>query len=311
MTTPTHFLDLHEVSKDSLRAMIDDGIAVKKARAGLPKGTKDSSRSLEGHTLAAIFEFPSTRTRVSFDMAMRQLGGDTMVLNSNDMQLGRGESIADTARVLSRFVDAIMLRTDDHQKLMELAENATVPVINGLSNDSHPCQLMADIMTFEEHKGPIKDKVVAWSGDGNNMVSSWIHAAGQFDFEFRIACPEELAPDVRAMDWAQSTGANIHVTTDAAEAAAGADCLVTDTWVSMGDDAGSRHNLLRPFQIDEKLMEKAASDAIFMHCLPAHRDEEATAAVLDGPQSVIFDEAENRLHAQKAVLRWCLGQIGS
>lgn len=311
MTTPTHFLDLHDISSDHLRAMIDDGIAVKKARAGLPKGTKDAGNSLQGHTLAAIFEFPSTRTRVSFDMAMRQLGGDTMVLNSADMQLGRGESIGDTAQVLSRFVDAIMLRTSDHNKLLELAENATVPVINGLSNDSHPCQLMADVMTFEEHKGPIKNKVVAWCGDGNNMVSSWIHAAGKFDFEFRIACPAELAPDERALAWAKSVGANVHVTTNAAEAASGADCLVTDTWVSMGDDAGDRHNLLMPFQITEKLMETAAPDALFMHCLPAHRNEEATAAVMDGPQSVIFDEAENRLHAQKAVLRWCLGQIKS
>ncbi len=310
MTQVTHFLDIHEVSKENLRSMIDDAIAVKKARAGFPKGTKDQDTSLAGYTLAAIFEFPSTRTRVSFDMAMRQLGGDTMVLNSADMQLGRGETVADTAKVLSRFVDAIMLRTDDHHKLLELADNASIPVINGLSNDSHPCQLMADVMTFEEHKGPIKDRVVAWSGDGNNMVSSWIHAAGQFGFEFRIACPKELAPDERALDWAKNAGANVHVTEDAAEAASGADCLVTDTWVSMGDDAGGRHNMLAPFQIDEKLMEKAASDAIFMHCLPAHREEEATAAVMDGPQSVIFDEAENRLHAQKAVLRWCLGQIG-
>ncbi|MEP3247836.1 MAG: ornithine carbamoyltransferase [Sneathiella sp.] len=307
MTKVSHFLDLHQCSKKSLRAMIDDGIAVKKARAGLPKGTKDADASLAGHTLAAIFEFPSTRTRVSFDMAMRQLGGDTMILNSNDMQLGRGETVADTARVLSRFVDAIMIRTDNHGKLLDLAEHASIPVINGLTNDSHPCQLMADIMTFEEHKGPIKNKVVAWSGDGNNMVSSWIHGAGQFDFEFRIACPKELSPDQRALDWAREVGANVHVTQDAAEAASGADCLVTDTWVSMGDDAGDRHNMLSPFQIDEKLMEKAASDAIFMHCLPAHREEEATAAVMDGPQSVIFDEAENRLHAQKAVLRWCLG----
>ncbi|MFT6558032.1 ornithine carbamoyltransferase [Sneathiella sp.] len=310
MTNPTHFLDLHEVSKSDLRAMIDDGIAVKKARAGFPKGTADTGRSLEGHTLAAIFEFPSTRTRVSFDMAMRQLGGDTMVLNSADMQLGRGESIADTAQVLSRFVDAIMLRTDNHSKLIELAENASIPIINGLSNNSHPCQLMADVMTFEEHKGPITNKVVAWSGDGNNMVTSWIHAAGQFDFEFRIACPKELTPDQRALDWAKEMGASVYVTQSAEEAAAGADCLVTDTWVSMGDDAGDRHNMLAPFQIDEKLMEKAATDAIFMHCLPAHREEEATAAVMDGPQSVIFDEAENRLHAQKAVLRWCLGKIG-
>ncbi|MEH6475991.1 MAG: ornithine carbamoyltransferase [Sneathiella sp.] len=309
MTNPTHFLDLHEVSADALRAMIDDGIAVKKARAGLPKGTKDEGRPLDGHTLACIFEFPSTRTRTSFDMGMRQLGGDTMILNSGDMQLGRGESIADTARVLSRFVDAIMLRTDSHDKLLELAENSSVPVINGLTNDSHPCQLMADVMTFEEHKGSIKNKVVAWSGDGNNMVSSWIHAAGKFDFELRIACPEELSPDPRALDWAKQTGANIHVTRDPAEAAAGADCLVTDTWVSMGDDVGARHNMLKPFQINKKIMEKAASDAIFMHCLPAHRDEEATAEVLDGPQSVIFDEAENRLHAQKAVIRWCMGLV--
>ncbi|MBL4740850.1 MAG: ornithine carbamoyltransferase [Sneathiella sp.] len=307
MTSVRHFLDLHQVSKEDLRTMIDDGLAVKSARAGRPKGTKDDDMSLQGHTLAAIFEFPSTRTRVSFDMAMRQMGCDTMILNSNDMQLGRGESVADTARVLSRFVDAIMLRTDDHNKLLELSKNASIPVINGLTNDSHPCQLMADIMTFEEKKGSIKNKIIAWSGDGNNMVSSYIHAAGQFDFELRIACPKELAPDPRAMEWAKNTGANVHVTEDASEAAAGADCLVTDTWVSMGDDAGDRHNLLSPFQIDEKLMEKTASDAIFMHCLPAHRDEEATAAVMDGAQSVIFDEAENRLHAQKAVLRWCLG----
>ncbi|MBE7635623.1 ornithine carbamoyltransferase [Sneathiella sp. P13V-1] len=301
-----HFLDLHEIDAADLRKMIDDGIKVKKARAGKPKGTKDDDKSLEGYTLAAIFEKPSTRTRVSFDMAMRQLGGDAMVLNSGDLQLGRGETVEDTAKVLSRFVDAIMIRTDAHSKLTELAKHATIPVINGLTNDSHPCQLMADVMTFEEHKGSIKNKIIAWSGDGNNMVTSWIHAAAKFDFEFRIACPEELNPDQRALDWAREVGANVHVTRSAEEAAVGADCLVTDTWVSMGDDAGDRHNLLAPFQIDEKLMEKAASDAIFMHCLPAHREEEATAAVMDGPQSVIFDEAENRLHAQKAVLRWCL-----
>jgi len=304
-----HFLDLHEIAKGDLRKIIDDGIAVKEARKGFPKGKVDADRSLDGYTLAAIFEKPSTRTRVSFDMAMRQLGGTAMVLNSGDMQLGRGETVEDTAKVLSRFVDAIMIRTDAHSKLTELAEHATIPVINGLTNDSHPCQLMADVMTFEEHKGPITNKVVAWSGDGNNMVSSWIHAAGQFDFEFRIACPEELDPDPRALDWAKVVGANVYVTRSAEEAAKGADCLVTDTWVSMGDDAGDRHNLLAPFQIDEKLMEKANSDAIFMHCLPAHREEEATTAVMDGPQSVIFDEAENRLHAQKAVLRWCLGAI--
>lgn len=307
MARPLHFLDLNQLSKSDLRAIIDDGIALKKARTGQPKGTVDKQAPLAGLTLAAIFEFPSTRTRVSFDMAMRQLGGHTIVLNSNDMQLGRGETIADTARVLSRYVDAIMIRTDEHAKLLELAENATVPVINGLTNNSHPCQLMADVMTFEEHRGPIKDKVVAWCGDGNNMVTSWIHAAGQFDFEFRVACPEELSPDLAALAWAKEAGANVHVTQSAAEAAAGANCIVADTWVSMGDDAANRHNLLSPYQVDDALMARAASDAIFMHCLPAHRGEEATAEVMDGPQSVIFDEAENRLHAQKAVLRWCLG----
>ncbi|WP_334130354.1 ornithine carbamoyltransferase [Sneathiella sp.] len=306
MTEALHFLDLHEVSRADLRRIIDDGIALKAARKGLPRGTVDPEAPLAGHTLAAIFEFPSTRTRVSFDMAMRQLGGHTIVLNSADMQLGRGETIADTARVLSRYVDAIMIRTDKHAKLLELAENATVPIINGLTNDSHPCQLMADVMTFEEHRGPIRDKVVAWCGDGNNMVTSWIHAAGQFDFEFRVACPDELAPDPRVLDWAKETGARVHVTRDAAEAVAGAHCVVADTWVSMGDDVANRHNLLAPYQIDAALMARASGDAIFMHCLPAHRGEEATAEVMDGPQSVIFDEAENRLHAQKAILRWCL-----
>lgn len=308
MANPNHFLDLNLLVRDDLRHIIDDGISVKQARAGQPRGTIDADAALKGHALAAIFEFPSTRTRVSFDMAMRQLGGDTIVLNSNDMQLGRGETIADTARVLSRYVDAIMIRTDDHRKLEELAEYATVPVINGLTNDSHPCQLMADVMTFEEHLGPIRDKIVTWSGDGNNMVTSWIHAAGQFGFEFRVACPADLSPDPRALAWAKEVGANVHVTQDASEAASGAHCIVADTWVSMGDDAANRHNLLAPFRVDEDMMGKAAKDAIFMHCLPAHREEEATTAVMDGPQSVIFDEAENRLHAQKAVLRWCLSK---
>tara|TARA_R100000005_G_scaffold96715_1_gene86588 strand:- start:9472 stop:10398 length:927 start_codon:yes stop_codon:yes gene_type:complete len=307
MAKPLHFLDLNELSSSDLRHIIDDGIALKASRKGLPKGTVDPETPLAGYTLAAIFEFPSTRTRVSFDMAMRQLGGHTIVLNGNDMQLGRGETIADTARVLSRYVDAIMIRTDDHAKLLELAENATVPVINGLTNDSHPCQLMADVMTFEEHRGPIRDKVVTWCGDGNNMVTSWIHAAGQFGFEFRVACPEELAPDPAALAWARETGARVHVMRDAVEAVEGANCVVADTWVSMGDDAANRHNILTPYQVDSKLMARASRDAIFMHCLPAHRGEEATAEVMDGPQSVIFDEAENRLHAQKAVLRWCLG----
>ncbi len=307
MAKPRHFLDLNELSKADLRHIIDDGISLKQERVGLPKGTEDKETPLAGLTLAAIFEFPSTRTRVSFDMAMRQLGGHTIVLNGNDMQLGRGETIADTARVLSRYVDAIMLRTDEHSKLLELAEYAAVPVINGLTNGSHPCQLMADVMTFEEVRGPIKDKIVTWCGDGNNMVTSWIHASGLFDFEFRIACPEELSPDPKALAWAKDVGANVHVTRDASEAAAGAHCVVADTWVSMGDDVANRHNLLMPYQVDERLMARAKPDAVFMHCLPAHRGEEATAEVMDGPQSVIFDEAENRLHAQKAVLRWCLG----
>jgi ornithine carbamoyltransferase len=307
MADTKHFLDINLVGAGDLRTIIDDGIAIKQARLGTPKGTVDPDAPLKGHALAAIFEFPSTRTRVSFDMAMRQLGGDTIVLNSNDMQLGRGESIADTARVLSRYVDAIMIRTDDHEKLQELAEYATVPVINGLTNNSHPCQLMADVMTFEEHRGSIKDKILTWSGDGNNMVTSYIHAAGQFGFELRIACPEELSPDPRALKWAENVGANVHVSRDAAEAVTGAHCVITDTWVSMGDDAANRHNLLSPYQVDEKLMAGADADAIFMHCLPAHREEEATTGVMDGPQSVIFDEAENRLHAQKAILRWCLG----
>lgn len=305
----SHFLDLNLIGKPDLRKIIDHAIDVKNARAGLPRGSVDEGQPLAGHTLAAIFEFPSTRTRVSFDMAMRQLGGDSIVLNSGDMQLGRGETIADTARVLSRYVDAIMIRTDDHAKLEELSANATIPVINGLTDFSHPCQLMADVMTFEEHKGSIKDKVITWSGDGNNMVTSWIHAAGQFGFEFRIACPEELAPDVRAVEWAKDTGANVHITHNAAEAVKDADCVVADCWVSMGDDAADRHNLLTPYRVDEALMERAASDAIFMHCLPAHRGEEVVAAVIDGAQSVVFDEAENRIHAQKAVLSWCLGKV--
>jgi ornithine carbamoyltransferase len=309
MSEIKHFRDLHELEKTDLRKIIDHGITVKNARTGLPKGMADEGRPLEGYTLAAIFEKSSTRTRVSFDMAMRQLGGDTIVLNSNDMQLGRGETVADTAQVLSRYVDAIMIRTNDHAKLDDLANNATIPIINGLTDFSHPCQLMADVMTFEEHKGSIKDKVITWSGDGNNMVTSWIHAAGQFDFEFRIACPEDLSPDPLALDWAKQVGANVHVTSSPEEAAKGADCVVADCWVSMGDDASNRHNLLTPYRVDEALMAKAASDAIFMHCLPAHRGEEVVETVIDGPQSVVFDEAENRLHAQKAILSWCLGKV--
>jgi ornithine carbamoyltransferase len=300
MSDPKHFLDLDRVAKEDLRGILDLGKALK-------EGTAADSRPLQGKTLAMIFEKPSTRTRVSFEVGIRQLGGEAVVLSPDEMQLGRGESVEDTARVLSRFVDAIMIRTDAPEKLAALADNATVPVINGLTDRSHPCQLMADVMTLEEHKGPVAGRRVAWCGDGNNMATSWIHAATQFDFELRLACPAELAPLPDAVAWAKAQGAKITVTGDPEEAVAGVDCVVTDTWVSMGDkDAANRHNLLKPYQVNEALMAKAAADAIFMHCLPAHREEEMTSAVIDGPQSVVWDEAENRLHAQKGILAWCM-----
>jgi ornithine carbamoyltransferase len=267
-----------------------------------------SSRPLAGRTLALIFEKPSTRTRVSFEVAMRQLGGDVIVLSAKEMQLGRGETVADTARVLSRYVDAIMLRTDRASKLHEMARYATVPVINGLTEASHPCQLMADVLTFEEHRGPIAGQVVAWCGDGNNVARSWIEAAVRFGFTLRLATPEELRPSEDILAWARAQGATIELTDDPERAVAGARCVITDTWVSMADDPNeSRHNLLAPYKVSRALMAKAAPDAIFMHCLPAHRGEEVDAEVIDGPQSVVFDEAENRLHAQKGVLAWALG----
>jgi ornithine carbamoyltransferase len=254
-----------------------------------------------------IFERPSTRTRVSFDVGMRQLGGESIMLTGAEMQLGRGETIADTARVLSRYVDAIMIRTLDHKQLMELAEFATVPVINGLTKRSHPCQVMADVMTFEEHHGPIRGKTVAWTGDANNVLASWVHAADRFDFRLRIATPPELKPKKWLADWIKQAGAGIHIGSDPDEAVKGADCVVTDTWVSMGDkDGARRHNLLKRYQVNARLMARAKPDALFMHCLPAHRGEEVTDEVIDGPQSVVFDEAENRLHAQKGILAWCL-----
>ena len=308
-SAPKHFLDLNEVSKESLRGIIDDARTRKQARAGKPKGFVDQDRPLEGRVLAMIFEKPSTRTRVSFDVGMRQLGGQAILLNGTEMQLGRGESVADTARVLSRYVDAIMIRTTSHDKLLELAEHATVPVINGLTDKSHPCQLMADVLTFEEHKGPIKNRSVAWSGDGNNVAVSWAHAAAQFDFDLRVACPPELALPKDTVSWIADTKAPVKLTTDPYEAVADVDCVVADTWVSMGDPEdliASRHNLLAPYQVDERLMAAAKKDAVFMHCLPAHRGEEVTAEVIDGPQSVVFDGAENRLHAQKSILTWCL-----
>jgi ornithine carbamoyltransferase len=298
---PRHFLDLRDFDTATLRHMLDIGRGFKQA-GGV------SSRPLAGKTLALIFEKPSTRTRVSFEVAMRQLGGDVIVLSAKEMQLGRGETVADTARVLSRYVDAIMLRTDRVAKLRELVQHATVPVINGLTEASHPCQVMADVMTFEEHRGPIAGQVVAWCGDGNNVAQSWIEAAARFGFTLRVATPAVLAPDAGVLAWAREQGADVLVTDSPEEAVAGARCVVTDTWVSMADDPNeSRHNLLAPYRVTEALMAQAAPDAVFMHCLPAHRGEEVTAGVIDGPQSVVFDEAENRLHAQKGVLAWALG----
>ncbi len=298
---PRHFLDLRDFDTATLRQMLEIADGFKQA-----KGV--SSRPLAGKTLALIFDKPSTRTRVSFEVGMRQLGGDVIVLSAKDTQLGRGETIADTARVLSRYVDAIMLRTDRASNLHELAAHATVPVINGLTEASHPCQLMADVLTFEEHRGPIAGQVVAWCGDGNNVARSWIEAAARFGFTLRLATPEALRPPDDVLAWARAQGAVVEVTTDAEAAVAGARCVVADTWVSMADDPNqNRHNLLAPYQVNAALMAKAAPDAIFMHCLPAHRGEEVTADVIDGPQSVVFDEAENRLHAQKGVLAWALG----
>lgn len=307
-TTLKNFIDLSDVSKTDLRAIIDDAHTRKAARAGKGQAEHDADAPLSGKLLAMIFEKPSTRTRVSFDVGMRQLGGSPVMLNGNEMQLGRGETVADTARVLSRYVDAIMIRTTDHSKLLELAEYATVPVINGLTDHSHPCQIMADVQTFEEHSGSISKRKVAWAGDGNNVAVSWIHAAVKFDFELRLACPEELSPPKAVLEWAKAQGGKVIVTQDADAAVDGVDCVVADTWVSMGDEeaeVANRHNLLAPYQVNDRLMGLAAKDALFMHCLPAHRGEEMTSSVIDGPQSVVFDGAENRLHAQKSVLAWC------
>jgi len=306
-----HFLDINKTAPDDLRYMIDTAAAMKAARAGQPKGTPDAEQPLKNHMVALIFEKPSTRTRVSFDVGVRQMGGQTLVLSGADMQLGHGETIADTARVLSRYVDMIMIRTFEEQTLLELAEHATVPVINGLTDRTHPCQIMADILTFEENNGPIKGKKVVWSGDGNNVFASFAHAAGQFGFDLTFTGPEPLDPEMVFIEEARAKGANILIERDPHKAAEGADLIVTDTWVSMHDPQSARerrHNQLRGYQVNEQLMAQAKDDALFMHCLPAHRDEEATNAVMDGPSSVVFDEAENRLHAQKAVMRWCLGK---
>ena len=297
-----HFLDIDRLDKATIRSILDQAAWYKSSKAG--KG-----EPLKGKTIVLIFEKPSTRTRVSFEVGMMQLGGNVVVLSERDSQLGRGETPADTARVLSRYADMMMIRTDSHQKLLDLAKFATVPVINGLTDNSHPCQIMADIQTFEEYRGPIEDKIVTWVGDGNNVAASWLHAAVKLDFEFRIATPPELALDQNLLDWAAREGGTIKSFTDAQKAVAGCHCVVADTWVSMGDDGerAKRLDLLAPYQVNANLMAGAKADAIFMHCLPAHRGEEVTDDVIDGPQSVIWDEAENRLHAQKAVMAWCLG----
>lgn len=302
--TPRHFLDLDRLDRETLRAILDSAMAMKRGEA-----PEAGSRPLAGRTLAMIFEKPSTRTRVSFEVGIRQLGGDPIVLEPSGTQLGRGETVADTARVLSRYVDAIMLRTTKEEKLQELSDYASVPVINGLTDRTHPCQLMADVMTFEERLGAIAGRRVAWSGDGNNMATSWLHAAARFGFELRLACPESLQPPEDVVAWARGEGASIVVTDDVAEAVRGVDAVVTDTWVSMGDDVGDsarRHNILRDYQVNGKLMDLASPDAIFMHCLPAHRGKEVTDEVIDGPRSAVWDEAENRLHAQKGILVWCM-----
>lgn len=277
-------------------------------KAGKRPPARLKPKAIADQVLGMIFEKPSTRTRVSFDVAMRQLGGQSIMLNHTDMQLGRGESIADTARVLSRYLDIVMIRANSHATLMSLADHADIPVINGLTDLSHPCQVMADLMTFEERLGPIEGRTVAWVGDGNNVAASWMHATVPFGFTLRVATPAELKPEKILVDHVRKAGGDIVVTTDVRKAVTGADCIVTDTWVSMGQsDAARRKRLLKPFAVDDALMRLAANDAIFMHCLPAYRGHEVTAEVIDGPQSAVWDEAENRLHAQKAILAWCLG----
>jgi ornithine carbamoyltransferase len=300
-SAPRHFLELSDHPPALLAAIVTDSLRMK-------EDGRNADKPLAGKVLAMVFDSPSTRTRVSFDVAMRQLGGETIMLTGNEMQLGRGETVADTAKVLSRYVDAIMIRKLDHDFVRELARHASVPVINGLTRKSHPCQVMADIVTFVERKGPIAGKRIAWSGDANNVLNSWIQAAERFTFSLAVATPPELPPPAELVSGARKGGAEIFLTADAEEAAAAADCVVTDTWVSMGDsESERRHNLLTPFRVTSRVMAAAKPDAIFMHCLPAHRGEEVDAEVIDGPQSVVFDEAENRLHAQKGILAWCLG----
>lgn len=302
-----HFLDLDQIPATELRGILDESLRIKQAREGLPKLTPDADQPFKDRIVALIFEKPSTRTRISFDVGVRQMGGQTMVLSGSELQLGHGETVGDTARVLSRFVDAIMIRTFQQETLDEMADAATVPVINGLTNESHPCQIMADVMTYEEKKGPIQGAKVVWTGDGNNVFASFAHAAKAFDFQLVFSGPETLDPDPQVV---ANAGSHLTIDRDAQNAVQGADLVVADTWLSMHDDISARdrrHNQLKPYQVDSRLMGEAKDDAIFMHCLPAHREEEVTSEVFDGPQSVVFDEAENRLHIQKGILRWCLG----
>ena len=306
-----HFLDLNELPLAELREVLNASLAMKAKLKAQQSGGREADKPLKNKTLAMIFEKPSTRTRVSFDVGMRQLGGEAIMLTGAEMQLGRGETIADTARVLSRYVDIIMIRILNHDALLELAAHATVPVINGLTRRSHPCQVMADVMTFEEHRGPIQGRTVAWTGDDNNVLASWAHAAERFKFKLNVATPPELAPNKTMRDWIKATQAPIMLGNDPEAAVRGTDCVVTDTWFSMGDKDGEhRHNLLKPYQVNARLMSLAKPDALFMHCLPAHRGDEVTDEVIDGPQSVVFDEAENRLHVQKGILAWCLQAVG-
>jgi len=311
--SPRHFLDLADFDAAALKRLVAKAKARKSARAGASHATLDGDAPLRGKMLALIFEKQSTRTRISFDVGMRQLGGETMVLNGYDLQLGHGESVADTARTLSRYVDGIVLRTAEHEKLMTLAEHASVPVINGLTDLTHPCQALSDVMTFEERVGDIAGRTIGWSGSHSNVAASWMHASARFGFAFRIACPEDMAPAPALLEWARANGGDVTVTREPAEAVAGADCVMTDTWISITEEervgpeaTARRHNKLAAYRVDSRLMKAAAPHAIFLHCLPAHRGEEVTEDVIDGPQSAVFDCAENRLHTQKAILEWSL-----
>jgi ornithine carbamoyltransferase len=311
VSQPRHFIDLWRLESSDLRAILEDAKARKAARLGWPKGQPDPDRPAEGRTLAMIFEKNSTRTRFSFDAAMRQLGGDVIISNSIDMQLGRGEPIEDTGRVLSRMVDAVMIRANVHEDVERLAMASTVPVINGLSDRSHPCQILADLLTFEEHRGRLEGKTLAWVGDGNNVCASFIHAAPKLGFKLKIAAPAVYHPDLVDLARAAEQQGQVTTTDDPREAVSGAHAVITDTWVSMGDtDHDERLDTLEPYQVDEELMDLAAPDAVFLHCLPAHRGEEVADEVIDGPRSLVWDEAENRIHAQKSILAWCFGKVG-